>query len=213
MRERDDSGTGDTNSQLGTRERENILELAERLPDVSDAGGDDDPLCTLCGVDVPRSAMHTVNGRPACADCAAHLVRELTLQVPDRPHLLKGILGGAVPALVAAAIWAPLGTASGVLLMFLAAILGYMAGFAARFAARPARGRSLQIVAAVAALGGLVLARVAAAVLAAALSDGSVEGQALVDELARPTAWDAAAALLAMGLAFHVPRASRISVW
>jgi hypothetical protein len=115
--------------------------------------------CKLCGVALDPESVLTVSGHTACAKCVQQLeteVAETQAGVGSVPLALAGTLAGA---LLGAAVWAAIAIATDYEIGYVAVLVGFLAGKGATLATGGAHGRSLQQVAVVGALFGLVAAK------------------------------------------------------
>jgi hypothetical protein len=143
----------------------------------------EDEICHGCGKPGERSTMHRMNGQLRCADCArkaAAAAPPAALPVGSRPlgppihrfappsprdevtaplsasTFLTAAVGGAIGALVGAALWATIAIVSGREFGYTAILLGVLAGVGVNSGSGVERQRSLQLLASGLAILGVV---------------------------------------------------------
>src|SRR5262249_22605363 len=104
--------------------------------------------CALCGTALPPGSSRTVNGHPACLNCALQVQRELAAQAATSAGMLPALVLGLVGALIGAAVWAAIAAAAHLAIGYVAVLVGFLAGLGVKIGAGAARGKPLQILAA-----------------------------------------------------------------
>ena len=115
------------------------------------------PNCAMCGN--PRgSETILANGVPICGSCSMRLRHELD-QEGSWNNFPLALLGGIGGAAAGAGVWAAIGVATNMEVGYVAVLVGFLTGFGVKLGAGKSRGQGLQLLAALLAVGGLVLAK------------------------------------------------------
>ena len=117
--------------------------------------------CSLCGIELEPGSNVTVGGHASCATCLEQLQSELAESQAGAGSVPLGLLGTLAGAGLGAAVWAGIAIATDYEIGYVAVLVGFLAGKGATLATGGAHGKPLQLVSAVGAVVGLLVAKYA----------------------------------------------------
>ncbi|MEK7449441.1 MAG: hypothetical protein AAB019_08155 [Planctomycetota bacterium] len=116
-------------------------------------------LCATCNQAIAQPDVFYINDKPVCENCRKKLAMELQMQRVKGADIVTGLLGGGLAAIVAAVIWAGLVILTGYEVGYVAIGVGALAGYGVYLAAGRKRGVTLQIIAAVVGITGILIGK------------------------------------------------------
>ncbi len=117
--------------------------------------------CQLCGVKLAPGTARFVSGHAACAACVEQLQAEVSESEAGVGSLPTASLGALVGALLGAAAWVGIVIATEYEVGYVAILVGFLAGRGTVLASGGRHGKPLQVLAGIAAVLGLLVAKYA----------------------------------------------------
>lgn len=184
--------------------------------------------CSLCDKATCKRCRTLVNYQYVCGECRDQILRDSEVERAGTVRLPTAILAGAVGAVVGGGTWALIGISLNVEIGYVAVGVGWLAGMAVVIGAGRKKGQTLQIVAVLCAVLGLVIGKYLILIHAIKDDVAKQHGQEAADsisyvgektielffqllpELVHPI--DAVWLMLALGIAWRIPKPTQVRV-
>ena len=178
--------------------------------------------CAVCKKPTCKNCRTFAGGKPICGECRSKIEAEIADEKGDVPRLATAVVGGITGAIVGGGIWAVIALVTGFEVGYVALAVGWLAGMGTVIGSGGKKGVTLQGVAVVCSVLGLVLGKYFA--VAHAIKT-HVEGAADISYFDSRLiqiftenfgeflgAFDILWLVLALGIAYKLPAPTRISM-
>ncbi|MCO4782743.1 MAG: hypothetical protein KC646_10505 [Candidatus Cloacimonetes bacterium] len=115
--------------------------------------------CQLCQSEIEEGAEIFLNGNKVCNSCKNSIEQELKEEIPNSQNLIMGCVGGLLGAIVSGLIWAGIVVATDYEIGYVAIGVGWLTGLGVSTLSGGKKSQSLQIVAAINSVIGLLIAK------------------------------------------------------